>query len=125
MLFSVLVVAFPVGVFSDLWSQELKEAKGFDDLFQDDVDENEIQVDGSAGIVPGRRQQYEDAHLTQNSLAGAHPELGAQISEGSTMYVVMEKEDLNEIVGALHSIRQSQKQIRNLLRKYYDEDNQQ
>jgi hypothetical protein len=42
MLTGVFVIAFPVSVFSDLWSEELKEVKGLESLFEDDsCDDNE------------------------------------------------------------------------------------
>merc|ERR1719491_932439 len=38
MLAGVLVIAFPVSVFSDLWSDELKEVKGFESMIEVDSD---------------------------------------------------------------------------------------
>ena len=49
MLAGVLVVAFPVSVFSDLWSEELKKVKGFDDLLNDDDDEDDGDNDDRDG----------------------------------------------------------------------------
>jgi len=38
MLAGVLVIAFPVSVFSELWSDELKEVKGFESMIEVDSD---------------------------------------------------------------------------------------
>ena len=43
-------MAFPVGVFSDLWSQELKKVKGFDDLLNDDDDNDEDEDEDNANV---------------------------------------------------------------------------
>ena len=98
MLAGVLVIAFPVSVFSDLWSEELKEVKGFAEMYENDVDEDEDddEEDDILQELPGN-----------GSKNGRH--------------VVMEKADLNEIVASLRTIRQEQRQIKRLLKKYYVE----
>lgn len=104
MLSGVLVVAFPVSVFSDLWSEELKEVKGFDDLLHgDNGDENDTND------APNRRPQTSSNRNSDFLLD--NPD-----------YVVMEKADFTEIVASLHTIRQEQQQIKRLLKKYYSAD---
>ena len=48
MLTGVLVIAFPVSVFSDLWSKELRKTRAFAGLFLDDDEEEENDVDEKA-----------------------------------------------------------------------------
>ena len=44
MLFGVLVLAFPVSVFSDLWSEELKELKGFESMIAVDSSSDNYNI---------------------------------------------------------------------------------
>lgn len=126
MLSGVLVIAFPVGVFSDLWSEELKEVKGFQALFQnddDDDDDKEIHVSVDTDHLPtSSRKNGEDPRNIPTSIFGSGAGQHRLLSDDPT-YVVMKKDDLNEIVGCLHSIRQNQRQIQNILRKYSEYDN--
>lgn len=113
MLSGVLVVAFPVSVFSDLWSEELKEVKGFNDLFENNADdENDeaanqqaagLNVSSSPRTRPSSNSNTDDVEFLSHNPA----------------YVVMEKADLNEIVASLRTIRQEQQHIKRLLKKYY------
>ena len=111
MLSGVLVVAFPVSVFSDLWSEELKEVKGFNDLFDNDTEDNDNDdVPSSANVNRPRKIRAES-----NSKIDDDVESRSKDSE----YVVIEKADLNEILASLRTIRQEQQNMKRLLRKYY------
>jgi hypothetical protein len=118
MLSGVLVIAFPVSVFSDLFSEELKDLKGVEALFQDDGDDDATQeISSSNHALSGSLQSGE---FRRARYVGSDSELRSLSND--TMYVVMEREDLNEIVSSLHTIRQNQKRIQYILRKYYDSD---
>jgi hypothetical protein len=112
MLSGVLVIAFPVSVFSDLWSEELKEVKGFNDLFDNDTesnnDDNDVRQKSSKDSPS--RMPPSDINKSSDDLQNLSKDFG---------YVVMEKGDLNEIVASLHMIRQEQRHIKRLLKKYY------
>jgi hypothetical protein len=111
MLSGVLVIAFPVGVFSDLWSEELKEVKGFNDLFDNDTDNNDDdQV---------RQKSSDDNIPPQLPSSDLKNSVDLRRLSKDSGYVVMEKEDLNDIVASLHTIRQEQRRIKRLLKKYY------
>ena len=101
MLMGTLTIAFPVSVFSDLWSSELQQVKGFEELNQDEP----TTPTGNNG------------NLYTNGLSTPSPPPGGQ-------GVALEKEDLKEVVACMYKIKESQKQIHSILRKYkihYDE----
>lgn len=129
MLSGVLVIAFPVSVFSDLFSEELKDEKGFEALFQDDTDDNDNNdihslqdIHGShhTNVLSGSLESGEIRRARYHHGVGSDPELRSLSND--PMYVVMEKEDLNDIVTSIHSIQQNQKRIQKILRKYCDHD---
>lgn len=103
MLSGVLVVAFPVSVFSDLWSEELKEVKGFKDLFENDPDDDD----------------KDDKSQIANDKIPSVPRIRLQPNGDDTEYVVLKKTDLNEIVASLRTIGQEQQRIKRLLKKYF------
>jgi hypothetical protein len=103
MLMGVLVIAFPVSVFSDLWSHELKQMKGFeqmtDDNDQDDAETNKSEPKDLLR-TPERRYNTIDSDV-----------------------VMMSKQDMKEIVECLYNIRENERQLKNILRKYHPEVN--
>jgi hypothetical protein len=103
MLMGVLVVAFPVSVFSDLWSHELKQIKGFHALGEDDTDDQQAHPQGP-GESPSPHRLPRQYHATDSDV------------------VVMDKQDLREIAECLYSIRQNERQLKAILRKYHHED---
>jgi hypothetical protein len=139
MLSGVLVIAFPVSVFSDLFSQELKDSKEFEALFHDDIDDiNSINNNNNSdkdtfkvnngfnadtvlnGLLESGGDIRRSVRCNNNSVARSDSEL--QSLSNDPMYIVMEKDDLNDIVTSLHSIQHNQKRIQYILRKYYDYD---
>lgn len=130
MLAGVLVLAFPVSVFSDLWSEELKKVKGFQDLYEDD-DENEDQDksnnnknniddrDHHEGVMNGNGR---DGIMREREIRDAILRRRLPRDLDDPTYIVMEKADLDRICASLHSIRENQKQIKDILRKYYNFD---
>jgi len=124
MLIGVLVIAFPVGVFSGLWSEELKEVKGLESLFEDGSgDDNEN--DGS-NVDP--EQEYEEikcrleAQLFRNEYQKINSK--EESRSHSSTHVVIEREDLNKIVSSIRCINEKQQRIQQILKKYLiHEDN--
>jgi hypothetical protein len=59
MMTGVLVIAFPVSVFSDLWSKELKRSGALSALDEDEDDDekNDAQDDGSKDLERARNTQ--------------------------------------------------------------------
>jgi hypothetical protein len=100
MLMGVLVIAFPVSVFSELWSHELKRIKGFDALGEVD-DEAHPKGPGESPSPHRVPRQY---HATESDV------------------VVMDKQDLREIAECLYNIRENERQMKAILRKYHRED---
>jgi hypothetical protein len=135
MLAGVLVVAFPVSVFSDLWSEELKKVKGFDDLLiDDDEDENEDhEGDRRREKEAGQRVNDESHHNNTapnvNSIRrrqysdDAKTDAELEFLSSNAKYVVLEKKDLDEILSSLREIHEHQGQIKCILKKYYHVEN--
>ena len=112
MLTGVLVLAFPVSVFSDLWSEELKQSKGFKNLYRDDNQDDDgskarNNSSGRDGII------HEGDNCEQ---------VRSVVGDAGDMYIVIKKSDLDQIVTSLHEIRENQAMIRSILRKYYNTD---
>jgi hypothetical protein len=118
MLSGVLVVAFPVSVFSDLWSEELKELKGFNDLFDNDVG-NDAGDDGNNNAERGTEPKSLESQPRLRPESDLKDAEDFEFLSKGSRYVVMEKTDLNEIVASLRTIRQEQQHIKRLLKKYY------
>jgi hypothetical protein len=118
MLTGVFVIAFPVSVFSDLWSEELKEVKGLESLFEDDsCDDNE---NGGSNVNSGKEyaeiRSRCETQLFRNEYQKKSPE--EEFGSKSSTHVVMEREDLSEIVLSIRSINEKQRRIQRILKKY-------
>jgi hypothetical protein len=103
MLMGVLVIAFPVSVFSNLWSHELKQVQGFESL-NEESDGDEQTGDTGSDPSPvvhraGRLYQSKDSDV-----------------------VIMDKQDLRVMVECLYNIRENERQLKAILRKYTNED---
>lgn len=101
MLVGVLVVAFPVSVFSDLWSNELKQVQGFDSLEDDD-----------------NRTQPNEPRESPSSQHGTSQKNRAADSD----VVVINKQDLREIAECLCTIRENEHRVKAILHKYHHVD---
>jgi hypothetical protein len=135
MLAGVLVVAFPVSVFSDLWSEELKKVKGFDDLLIDDDEDENDDHEGDRRREKEAGQQVNDESHHNNTAPNANPIRRRQYSDdaktdaeleflsSNAKYVVLEKKDLDEILSSLREIHEHQGQIKCILKKYYHVEN--
>jgi Ion channel len=108
MLLGVLVIAFPVSIFSDLWSKELRRTGALVALHVGDAD----RVASGAGV------------LSESSDGGGTIDLnemtnGLNNNADLDHLVAMRREDFEEIMGQLHAIHESQRHIRSILRKYH------
>jgi len=116
MLAGVLVIAFPVSVFSDLWSDELKEVKGFESMIEVDSDNT---TNGVSDKMKSNGKQKEGMDEYQEDNAGFE-----EFRLKSSTHIVMEKVDLNAIVSSIYTIQENQKRIQRITKKYYlHEDN--
>jgi Ion transport protein len=131
MLLGVLVIAFPVSIFSDLWSKELRKTGALAALQQDtDTDNN-----GCSSTNQVKSLQKEDANVlsvrsnanTSDDLEhrrGDHHDVLAlsRLDDDSTLldddHVALRKEDLTELISHIQTINESHQQIRFILRKY-------
>ena len=96
MLLGVLVVAFPVSVFSDLWSKELKFAGLF---YHGDTD--------------SESEEYIPLNVGRKSTGQVQKDERNQKVDG-----VMMPDDITVITEQLRLIDESQEKIRSVLRKY-------
>jgi hypothetical protein len=103
MLMGVLVIAFPVSVFSDLWSQELKQVQGFESL-KEESDGNQQSGNTGSDPSPAVHRAERLYHSTDSDV------------------VIMDKQDLRGIVECLYNIRENERQLKAILRKYTNVD---
>ena len=133
MIAGVLVIAFPVSVFSDLWSDELKKVKGFESIFEDDNDndnDNDNTANNGVSDNIGSNKKEEERKSRRPALRRRDQDQYQEINTGfeefhskSSTHITMEKEDLNEIVSSIYTIQQNQRRIQRIMKKYYlDED---
>jgi hypothetical protein len=101
MLSGVLVIAFPVSVFSDLWQKELRQYSGFEEL-DDDVGQVNAALDGKDA------EQSAEERAKWTAQAESLPDR-----------VVIEKKDLKEIMECMQTMRESDQRMRAILHNYY------
>jgi hypothetical protein len=114
MLMGVLVIAFPVSVFSDLWSHELKQVQGFESL-NEESDENQQQPAAGGNTGGSDPSPVVKNHRAQRLYPSTMDSDGA---------VLMDKQDLRGIVECVYNIRENERQLKAILRKYTNGDNQ-
>lgn len=105
MLMGVLVIAFPVSVFSDLWSHELEKVDGFETLNEivNDDNPNTSSVGSNTGI--SIRQWPEDCTTSFENAKDNNA-------------IVLDKKDLATLVECVHSIQENQQKLQGILQKY-------
>ena len=148
MMTGVLVIAFPVSVFSDLWSKELKRTGALsaldDDEEEDDDDKGTKERDEEGGPssngkgvtfqvaemdVPGAAVRGDPSDDLPASLRSNDGPLGeATITTGVSRrqsssslkesQVAIDRDDLTSLLTHVHSIQESQREIKLILRKY-------
>jgi hypothetical protein len=126
MLMGILIIAFPVSVFSDLWCKEL-HLRGFE-AQDDDSGDGSDGGDGkneekNLGALPNATKGSNNVgHLSFESLpedAATSPYLldyRKAVPDGD--HIVIRKDDLAEMVAHFQTITESQRQIRTILKKY-------
>lgn len=126
MLTGVLVIALPVSVFSDLWSEELKEVKGLESLFDDDSIYEQDQNGGSNTDPEQERLKPTGPHVAQSVRSEYQRVIQEDFPSELSTQVVMEREDVIEIVASIRDIHQKQRRIQRILKKYFiNEEDQQ
>ena len=106
MMMGVLVIAFPVSVFSELWDKELSQTKGFDHSCHDDPDNiNSMSKDEAANDVDDEVVFTTDRIY---DLSHQHNNLDK---------VVLDQADMVEVLNCLHGIRERELRIRLLLQQ--------
>jgi hypothetical protein len=130
MLTGVLVIAFPVGVFSDLWSHELKKSGVHHLVDSDDDDDDEEEEDGQAASMEfsvdklGNYQAHGRTELTQPSersgmtlLNRNGMTLSRTIREHENQ-VMLTAQDVATLTKHMRIMEKSQDRIRGILAKY-------
>ena len=132
MMTGVLVIAFPVSVFSDLWSHELKK---MDDFEPYSAGNYENLPGGSSPCLADETET--NTRMTQPTLAAGRrsllvPEqtissntsvLDYSARAASEPHILMQKEDVRDIFLCLASIQSQERRIRSIMRKYELVDN--
>lgn len=119
MLLGVLVIAFPVSVFSELWSHELKQVQGFEDLRGDGDDGNE-----EAAEARPMKPVDDDSPIVNEETALRQTQRLTESYEYHRDSVVMDKEDMKELVECVYNLKENQRRLYSILRKYrlHEED---
>jgi hypothetical protein len=104
MMMGVLVIAFPVSVFSELWSQELRELKGFDHIA-------DVTASANNSTAP---ENLHDAHGEDDDNSSNHR---SNFNNNTDGQVLLDQESMLEILECLDIIREREQRIRTLLQR--------
>ena len=108
MLTGVLVIAFPVSIFSDLWSKELDKGQESEDSYSEgNENEGSSEISGRPQSSLGSRNGYQTLPPDEEVLRS-----------NSSTQIVLEREDLNDIVASIRDINEKQQRIQRILKKY-------
>lgn len=128
MLMGVLVVAFPVSVFSDLWSHELHKSawQSLDAIDEEDEgedtterkDEGPISPDSFRSDLEGFGAMTGRSSVASSDNNGVEPSQDKYHGVVDDDHILLRKEDLAELVEHMRTINDSQKKIRGILSKY-------
>ena len=147
MMTGVLVIAFPVSVFSDLWSRELKRSGAIDALDADDEDDDndndanvEKEIENGNLAAAARKLVAElenpatpvktgtniviptvdDVTASVASLPGELPSMKRRQSSSSLKpnQVAIDRDDLFNLLSHVQIMQESQREIKSILRKY-------
>eukprot|EP00536_Pseudo-nitzschia_multiseries_P007587 jgi/Psemu1/296616/fgenesh1_pm.180_\ len=121
MLTGVLVIAFPVSVFSDLWSEELKQVKVFESLYKDDGSDSDNEKGNDNNMSTEHVYEENISLIGRQHLRDQYEQIYSERESPSRnpRHVIMDKEDLDNIISSIHAIQQEQRRIQKLLKKYY------
>ena len=129
MLTGVLVVAFPVSVFSDLWSRELHKTKAWRalDVMEEDNDDHHSNNNDKEELHSDRRNNADTMHNNNNNTCSddcVGNRLPLDNASGGIPWpvddnhIVVHKDDLDELVQHMQTIQDSQEKIRRILSQY-------
>lgn len=101
MMMGVLVIAFPVSVFSELWDQELRDMNGFD------------HIAGKAAAVNGTpiTEEVTDNYRDRVTLP-PHREEDLCLKRNNRERIVLDHSDMQEVLNCLDGIREREQRIR-------------
>ena len=109
MLTGVLVIAFPVSIFSDLWSKELDKGQESEDSYSEgNENEGSSEISGRPQSSLGSRNGYQTLPPDEEVFS----------SSNTSKQIVLEREDLDEIVTSIRDINEKQQRIQRILKKY-------
>lgn len=122
MMMGVLVIAFPVSVFSELWSKELRLQGALDGL-EDESNHGESQSTREERVrheVPTPRDTVPEAGH------GGRPSMDYRCHDPSVPatltiddeHLIMRKDDLKILMNHIRDVHESQRQIKGILQKY-------
>lgn len=101
MMMGVLVIAFPVSVFSELWAEELSGANGFKQVRGSlSTSDNDDLRDNNVAVHNERKKALEAYEINPDE-------------DG----IVLSRDELREVCDCLEVIREREQRIRNLLRE--------
>jgi hypothetical protein len=139
MLTGVLVIAFPVGVFSDLWSQELKKRGVYYDVDSEEEEEDsqeskespvdklgDSQANGQTELPPSERSGMPLSDRNSTTLSQRS---GMKLSDRNRMtlsptipehenQVTLTAQDVATLTKHMRIMEKSQERIRGILAKY-------
>jgi hypothetical protein len=126
MLMGILIIAFPVSVFSELWCKELHlrgfEAQDDDSGGGSDAGNGKNEEKSMGGLPDTAKESSNVGHLSFESLpedAATSPYLlDYRKAVPDSDHIVIRKDDLAEMVAHFQAITESQRQIRTILKKY-------
>ena len=142
MLTGVLVIAFPVSVFSDLWQKELErrgtlsrwtgsrwtgpDSQGDGDSVNDDMSREapvpfisgHFDVNNANRDTGGDFDDDEDISIESSVIAYSQGSIGSHgVNSNPELLVELPKKDIDAVYDHMKSIDNSQREIRNILAK--------
>ena len=109
MLTGVLVIAFPVSIFSDLWQKELKKT-GFLEHLEEESDEDQEENNNNTHIY----HEKLDPMASVDSMATYGSSTRRIVGDN----VLISKNDLAELYRHMETMHDSQRSIRRILKQY-------
>lgn len=105
MMMGVLVIAFPVSVFSELWEQELRDLNGFNDIA------GKVTVNNNISIENGAAESSD-----HKATLPLHRDEDLYLKHNKQELIVLNQADMQEVLHCLDGIREREQRIRALLK---------
>jgi hypothetical protein len=118
MMVGVLVIAFPVSVFSDLWQQELKKVNGFNVLYPDEDECDHMFATPERVRSQDEKEMYPSMANEDTLLLPKFSPNQSDDGYSDDAVIMMKKGDLREIQRCLLRIDQEQRKLCCMLRNY-------